>query len=62
MTLTSYVESTTVETLYREWLEAAVQNLTVRLTVERRDMENIGDSGRPGERRGGAGGDREVEC
>ena len=62
VTLTSYVESTTVETLYREWLEAAVQNLTVRLTVERRDMENIGDSGRPGERRGEAGGDREVEC
>ena len=63
VTLTSYVESTTVETLNRERLEAAVQNLLVLLLlVEWRDMENIGDSGRPGERRGEAGGDREVEC
>ena len=63
VTLASYVESTTVEPLYREWLEAAALNLLVLLLlVERRDMENIGDSGRPGQRRGGAGGDREVEC
>ena len=64
VTLTSYVESTTVEPLYREWLEAAVHNLKVRLTltVEWRDMENIRDSGRPGERLREAGGDREVEC
>jgi len=50
VTLTSYVESTTVETLYREWLEAAVHNsLVLLLLVERRDMENIEDSGRPGQ-------------
>ena len=58
VTLTSYVESTTVETLSREWLEAAALNLLVLPLSEKRRCQ---DSGRPGQRRGVAGGDTERE-